>query len=77
MECACERGLADPEGESVSNIFELNKKTNPTERCLPCGLFMTNSQVDEDSGEVSDVVGRLGVKAHESKMRTGKRSFDN
>lgn len=51
----------------VSNIFELNKKTNATER-LPF-LWIIHDEfaewmmTEEYSDAVSDVVGRLGVKA--------------
>jgi DNA segregation ATPase FtsK/SpoIIIE, S-DNA-T family len=51
----------------VSNIFELNKKTNPTER-LPF-LWIIHDEFAEwmmtpdYADEVSDVVSRLGVKA--------------
>lgn len=51
----------------VSNIFDLNKKPNPTER-LPF-LWVIHDEfaewmmTEEYSEAVSDIVGRLGVKA--------------
>lgn len=51
----------------VSNIFDLNKKSNPTER-LPF-LWIIHDEfaewmmTEEYANSVSDVVGRLGVKA--------------
>jgi len=73
MECACERGLADPEGESRFEYFRTEQE-DKSNRTLP-SLWIIHDELAEWMRTRTSVgcCGRLGVKAHESENEDGKK----